>query len=102
VLALSFPLHPPGRPEKSRAAELLAVDVPMLVVQGERDSMGVPEEFPEHLQMTVLPDADHGLKVPARAELSQADALSILVEAAMEFTMREVVGNPAQPRRVAP
>ena len=102
VLALAFPLHPPGRPEKSRAAELLAVDVPMLVVQGERDTMGVPEEFPEHLQMTVLPDADHGLKVPARAELSQADALSILVEAAMEFTMREVVGNPVQPPRVAP
>jgi hypothetical protein len=102
VLALSFPLHPPGKPERSRVEELLAVDVPMLVVQGERDTMGAPDEFPEHLQMTVLPDADHGLKLPARAELSQEDALEILVEATMEFVMREVVGNPDAVSGVAP
>ena len=44
VLALAFPLYPPGRPEKSRAAELTAVTVPLLVVQGERDAMGRPAE----------------------------------------------------------
>lgn len=102
VLAVAFPLHPPGRPERSRADELLGVDLPLLVVQGDRDSMGAPEEFPEHLQMTVLPEADHGLKVPARAEVSQDDVLEILVEAAMEFVMREVAGNPADHRRVTP
>jgi uncharacterized protein len=102
VLALSFPLHPPGRPERSRAPELLDVTLPLLVVQGERDSMGRPEEFPEHLQMTVLPDADHGLAVPARAELGQEDVLSILVEAVMEFVMREVAGNPVAAGGVAP
>lgn len=93
-LALSFPLHPPGRPERSRVEELLAVDVPILVVQGERDPMGTPEEFPEHLQMTVVPEADHGLKVPARAALTQDEALAIVTEAVLEFVVREVVGNP--------
>ena len=44
VLALAFPLYPPGRSEKSRAAELTAVTVPLLVVQGERDAMGRPAE----------------------------------------------------------
>jgi hypothetical protein len=44
VLALAFPLHPPGRPEKSRAAELTAVPVPIVVVQGERDAFGKPED----------------------------------------------------------
>ncbi|SNR70235.1 alpha/beta hydrolase family protein [Blastococcus mobilis] len=44
VLALAFPLHPPGRPEKSRAAELTAVPVPLVVVQGETDAFGSPEE----------------------------------------------------------
>jgi predicted alpha/beta-hydrolase family hydrolase len=44
VLALAFPLHPPGRPEKSRAAELTAVPVPIVVVQGERDAFGRPED----------------------------------------------------------
>ena len=45
VLALAFPLHPPGRPERSRADELTAVAVPMLVVQGERDPFGGPPEL---------------------------------------------------------
>jgi len=42
VLCLAFPLHPPGRPEKTRVAELEAVDVPVLVVQGESDPFGMP------------------------------------------------------------
>lgn len=46
VLALAFPLHPPGRPEKSRAGELLGAGRPALVVQGGRDPFGGPAEFP--------------------------------------------------------
>jgi uncharacterized protein len=42
VLALAFPLHPPGRPEKTRAPELTAVPVPLVVVQGETDAFGAP------------------------------------------------------------
>ena len=44
VLALAFPLHPPGRPEKSRAAELRGVAVPLVVVQGRTDAFGRPAE----------------------------------------------------------
>jgi predicted alpha/beta-hydrolase family hydrolase len=44
VLCLAFPLHPPGRPEKSRAAELNAVQVPVLIVQGESDPFGMPRQ----------------------------------------------------------
>lgn len=44
VLALAFPLHPPGRPEKSRAPELTAVPVPLVVVQGETDAFGAPAD----------------------------------------------------------
>lgn len=42
VLCLAFPLHPPGRPEKSRLDELNGVSVPVLVVQGESDPFGMP------------------------------------------------------------
>jgi uncharacterized protein len=42
VLCLAFPLHPPGRTEKSRQAELDAVKVPTLVVQGTSDPFGMP------------------------------------------------------------
>ena len=42
VLCLAFPVHPPGRPEKTRQPELDAVGVPALVVQGESDPFGMP------------------------------------------------------------
>ncbi|MBL1072992.1 alpha/beta hydrolase [Nocardia sp. 2] len=44
VLALSFPLHPPGKPEKSRRDELLAPgDIEVLVINGARDPFGIPD-----------------------------------------------------------
>lgn len=54
VLCLAFPEHPPGKPEKSRQAELDAVEVPVLVVQGERDPFGRPKAGPHH-ELVVVP-----------------------------------------------
>ncbi|MFB7499564.1 alpha/beta family hydrolase [Streptomyces sp. NPDC056161] len=86
VLALSFPLHPPGRPEKSRAAELLGAGVPTLVVQGGNDPFGRPAEFPEGAYRLVeVPYADHGLAVPKRADIGQERALEIVTEAVAEW-----------------
>jgi uncharacterized protein len=96
-LALSFPLHPPGKPERSRLDELLLVDVPTLVVQGERDPFGVPEEFPSDRELAVVPGGDHGFKVPKRGPVSAEDAMAIIVEAALEFVIRDVVGNRSVP-----
>jgi predicted alpha/beta-hydrolase family hydrolase len=47
VLCLAFPLHPPGRPEKTRLPELEAVGVPVLIVQGESDPFGMPPAGPD-------------------------------------------------------
>jgi predicted alpha/beta-hydrolase family hydrolase len=83
VLALAFPLHPPGRPEKSRADELTAVDVPVLVVQGERDAFGGPELVATALagraaaSVYAVP-GDHALKKDV--DVVAAAALSWLVE----------------------
>jgi hypothetical protein len=93
LLALAFPLHPPGKPERSRLEELESVDVPLLVIQGEKDAFGTPEEFPDHHDLTVVPGADHGFKVPKRGVLSEEEALAIIVEATLEWVVREVVGN---------
>lgn len=94
-LALAFPLHPPGRPERTRLAELEGSGVPTLVVQGERDTMGRPEEFPDplpdHVDLTVVPGADHGFKVPARGDCSEEDAMALLVECTLEWLVREVL-----------
>lgn len=90
VLALAFPLHPPGKPERTRVDELAQVKVPMLVIQGERDAMGRPEEFPPGTDLVVVPDADHGLKVPARAPLGLADVDAMIVEATVEWIDRYI------------
>jgi uncharacterized protein len=65
VLCLAFPVHPPGKPEKSRLPELDAVTVPTLVVQGQTDPFGRPE--PAHHREVELVTGDHGLKADTPA-----------------------------------
>jgi predicted alpha/beta-hydrolase family hydrolase len=60
VLCLAFPVHPPGKPEKSRMPELDAVTVPVLIVQGENDAFGQPTPA-HHREIVALP-GDHSLK----------------------------------------
>jgi predicted alpha/beta-hydrolase family hydrolase len=91
-LALAFPLHPPGKPEKSRLDELLGAGVPTLVIQGERDTMGAPDAFPDLVDLCVVPTADHGFKTPARGGISEAEAMEIVVETTLEWINREVAG----------
>ena len=72
VLCLAFPLHPPGRPEKSRAGELEAVTVDVLVVQGERDPFGMPA--PASRREVVVVDGDHSLRRGAATWTPALDA----------------------------
>jgi hypothetical protein len=60
VVALAFPLHPPGRPERSRTGEL-DTGVPTLVVNGDRDPFGVPAAGPG-VTVVVRPGERHDLK----------------------------------------
>ena len=57
--------------------------------------MGRPEEFPEplpdHVHLAVVPGADHGFKVPKRGDLTEDDAMALLVEATLEWLVREVL-----------
>ncbi|MEV7393316.1 MULTISPECIES: alpha/beta family hydrolase [unclassified Streptomyces] len=82
VLALSFPLHPPGKPEKSRAEELLGAGVPTLVVQGGNDPFGKPAEFPAgEYGLVEVPGADHGFAVPKRADIGPEEVVAIITDA---------------------
>lgn len=80
VLCLAFPLLPPRRGDKqpqSRLPELEAVEVPVLVVQGESDRFGMPPEAPDRKVMKVA--GDHGLKADTGAVgEAVADWLSVL------------------------
>lgn len=86
VLALSFPLHPPGRPERSRAGELLGAGVPTLVVQGGNDPFGRPDEFPGGgFELVEVPYGDHGFAVPKRAGVTQEETLGVVTAGVLRW-----------------
>ena len=60
VVTLAFPLHPPGRPDRTRLAELDMPTVPVLVVQGDRDAFGMPPPGPRR-EIVVVPGDTHAL-----------------------------------------
>ncbi len=94
VVCLAFPLHPPGRPERSRAEELLRPEVPVLVLQGGRDAFGTPEEVgaaaagAPAVEVVPVEGADHALRVGRTAAVDQADTLALLPAAVERFLGR--------------
>jgi predicted alpha/beta-hydrolase family hydrolase len=79
VVAIAFPVHPPGKPEKSRLGELALPSVPVLVVQGDRDAFGMPTA--DSAELVVIAGGDHSLK-------KDPDAVAAPV---VEFILRTVV-----------
>jgi predicted alpha/beta-hydrolase family hydrolase len=83
VLCLAFPLHPPGRPERSRAPELAGAGRPVVVVQGVTDAFGTPAD----LRALALPgveivEAAGGHELGARTKAGR-DELRVVVDRAV-------------------
>lgn len=82
IIALSFPLHPPGKPDQSRLGELTPVGVPVLLVSGARDPFGTPDELRGALdephagprELAVVPGATHSFPARTAAEVAAAVA----------------------------
>jgi predicted alpha/beta-hydrolase family hydrolase len=74
VLALAFPLVPPGR-TTSRADELAAPTVPRLVVQGSRDAFGMPSRK-RGIRVHVVDGADHSFAIRKQDGRSRKDVLA--------------------------
>lgn len=89
-LALAFPLRSPGSSGSSRLPELMGVGLPTFVIQGEKDSYGGPDAFPEAVELTLIPDANHSFTVPKRAALSQEETHGLIVEAVVEWVTARV------------
>jgi predicted alpha/beta-hydrolase family hydrolase len=87
LVLLGYPLHPPGRPDKLRSKHLPEITVPMLVVQGSRDSFGTPEELRPILkslkasaELYVVEGGDHSFKVPKRGAPPQAQVHAAVLD----------------------
>ena len=74
LLLMSYPLHPPRKPEQLRTAHFPALKTPCLFVHGTRDPFGSPEEMraaiPSHAQLMLIEKAGHELK-PVIADASE-------------------------------
>jgi uncharacterized protein len=80
LVFLGYPLHPPGRPDRLRAAHLSQVKAPMLFVQGSRDAFGTPGELQPIINgiepladLYVVEGGDHSFKVPRGLGVRQQD-----------------------------
>ena len=94
VLCLAFPLHPPGRPEKSRLPELdlpAAAGLPTLVLQGTRDAFGGPIDIPAAPGRLVVPvvGGDHSLR---RAKAAGGSPLVQVVEVTLQWARQVAAG----------
>jgi hypothetical protein len=83
VVALAFPLHPPGRPERSRVAELRDAGTDVLVVNGARDPFGIPGRT-DAARVVILPGETHALSRSPAA-----------VGEAVQDWLHEILGIPA-------
>jgi predicted alpha/beta-hydrolase family hydrolase len=84
---LGFPLHPAGRPSQERAAHLFDVQIPMLFLQGTRDTLASLDEIEplcsklgRRATLKLFADADHSFHVPARTGRKDAEVLSEVID----------------------
>lgn len=101
LVLLGYPLHPPGKPEQLRTKHLPAIAVPMLIVQGERDTFGTPDELRSALrtlrtkaELVTVEAGDHSFKVPKRAGVAQAQVHARVLDEIARW-LRATVGARA-------
>lgn len=96
LVFLGYPLHPPGNPEKLRAAHLKDISAPMLFMQGSRDPFGTTDELQKIIKVMNLPatlyeipTGDHSFKVLKSTGMTQEQ----VYEAAMDEIVRWLKGR---------
>jgi uncharacterized protein len=101
---LGFPLHPAGKPSRDRAEHLLEVQIPMLFLQGTRDTLAMLDQLQPVCQalgpratLKLFEDADHSFHVPARTGRNDAQVLGAVLDALTAW-IDDVIKAPAPAR----
>jgi uncharacterized protein len=90
LVCLGYPFHPPGNPARTRIAHLEHLRTPALIVQGERDSFGRPDEVASYalartIRIEWIADGDHSLKPRASSGRTEAANVARAIELVREF-----------------
>ncbi len=98
---LGFPLHPAGKPARDRAEHLFDVQIPMLFLQGTRDTLAMLDQLEPvcaalgpRATLKLFADADHSFHVPARAGRNDAQVLSDTLDALAAWTDQVLKAPP--------
>ncbi len=94
LVLVSYPLHPPGRPDRLRTAHLPDIAVPCLFVSGTRDAFATPAEL-EAATAAIPAPVNHVWVEGGRHELKGADQEVATAVAAWVRTLRRPAGRPA-------
>jgi predicted alpha/beta-hydrolase family hydrolase len=85
---LGFPLHPAGRPSQERGRHLLDVHIPMLFLQGTRDTLATQDQLEPLCEalgtratLRLFRDADHSFHVPARSGRTDSEIRNAMLDA---------------------
>jgi uncharacterized protein len=91
---LGFPLHPAGRPSDERAEHLFEVEIPMLFLQGTRDTLAdfallqrLTERLGARASLQLVQDADHSFRVSARAGRKDTDVRTEMMDKLAAWTL---------------
>jgi predicted alpha/beta-hydrolase family hydrolase len=97
---LGFPLHPAGRPSQNRAEHLFEVQIPMLFLQGTRDTLASLDQLEplckklgRRATLKLFADADHSFHVPARTGRKDAQVLGDVLDALAAW-LDSVIASP--------
>ena len=90
LVCLGYPFHPPGRPQNLRVEHLKQLVTPTLILQGERDPFGRPEEvasydLAESIEVEWIPDGDHGFKPRKSSGLTEEQNLALASSRFVKF-----------------
>jgi len=107
LVFLGFPLHPPGRPSDERGAHLLAVQIPMLFMQGTRDQLAdlqllqtLVGQLGARATLKLFQDADHSFHVPARTGRKDPEIMAEMSDALADW-IGKAIPRTKSPRSVA-
>jgi predicted alpha/beta-hydrolase family hydrolase len=76
LVLISYPLHPPGKPDALRIEHFPAITVPCLFISGTRDAFGTPDELVHHAR-TIAGPVTHVWAEGKRHELAKSDDLIV-------------------------
>jgi predicted alpha/beta-hydrolase family hydrolase len=107
LVLLGFPLHPAGRPSDERGAHLLAVQIPMLFMQGTRDQLADLQllqtlfgQLGARATLKLFQDADHSFHVPARTGRKDSEIMAEMSDALADW-IGKAIPRTKSPRSVA-